>query len=103
MLRFALFGPPKITLDDKTLTGLPSRAAEALLIYLACNPGPHQRQSLAELLWHEREPRQALTNLRTILTPLRKQLGDYLKITRQTLSINNNSSIGMVHNGQKIS
>ena len=68
------------------VTGLPSRAAEALLIYLVCTPRPVAREKLAELLWAERSPMQALTNLRTVLTALRRELGDYLIITRQTLA-----------------
>lgn len=34
--------------DDTAVTGLASRKAAALLIYLACNPGSHPRETLAE-------------------------------------------------------
>lgn len=85
-LRISLLGDVVIQLGDDVVAGLPSRAAEALLIYLVCNPRPVAREKLAELLWAERSPTQALTNLRTILTPLRRELGDYLVVTRQTLA-----------------
>jgi DNA-binding SARP family transcriptional activator/tetratricopeptide (TPR) repeat protein len=85
-LRISLLGDVAIQLGDEVVAGLPSRAAEALLIYLVCNPRPVAREKLAELLWAERSAVQALTNLRTILTPLRRELGDYLVVTRQTLA-----------------
>ncbi|HNS01569.1 MAG TPA: tetratricopeptide repeat protein [Anaerolineae bacterium] len=85
-LRISLLGDVVMQLEDELITGLPSRAAEALLIYLVCNRRPIAREKLAELLWAERSPVQALTNLRTILTPLRRELGDYLLVTRQTLA-----------------
>ena len=85
-LRISLLGDIAIQLGEESLAGLPSRAAEALLIYLACNPRPVAREKLAELLWAERSAAQALTNLRTILTPLRRELGDYLVVTRQSLA-----------------
>lgn len=85
-LRLSLLGDVAIKLGDDVITGLPSRAAEALLIYLVCSPRPVAREKLAELLWAERTTAQALTNLRTILTPLRRALGDYLIVSRQTLA-----------------
>jgi DNA-binding SARP family transcriptional activator len=86
MLRISLLGDIAIRLGGDTIAGLPSRAAEALLIYLACNPRPVAREKLAELLWAERSAAQALANLRTILTPLRRELGDYLIVTRHSLA-----------------
>ncbi len=85
-LRISLLGDVAIQVGDEVVAGLPSRAAEALLIYLVCTPRPVAREKLAELLWAERSQAQALTNLRTILTPLRRELGDYLVVTRQTLA-----------------
>lgn len=85
-LRISTLGDVVIQLGDEVVTGLPSRAAEALLIYLVCTPRPVARERLAELLWAERSPTQALTNLRTVLTALRRELGEYLVVTRQTLA-----------------
>lgn len=85
-LRISLLGEVSIQKEGQPVDGLPSRAAEALFIYLACHPHPVSREKLAELLWAERSPAQALTNLRTILTPLRRELGEYLSVTRDTLA-----------------
>lgn len=85
-LRISLLGDVVIQLGDHMVAGLPSRAADALLIYLVCNRRPVAREKLAELLWAERSPAQALTNLRTILTFLRRELGDYLVVNRQALA-----------------
>lgn len=85
-LHISLLGDVAIRLGDDVIAGFPSRAAEALLIYLACNPRPVAREKLAELLWAERTAEQALTNLRTVLTILRRELGDYLIVNRQTLT-----------------
>jgi len=85
-LRICLLGDVSIQLGGEPVTGLPSRAAEALLIYLVCSPRPINREKLGELLWADRTQAQAMTNLRTILTPLRRVLGDYLAVTRRTLA-----------------
>ncbi len=87
-LQLRLLGNVSIQLDGEPVTGLPSRAAEGLLIYLACHDRPLARERLAELFWADRSQKQALTNLRTILTALRRELGDYLVVTRQTLAFN---------------
>ncbi|MDP1546372.1 MAG: tetratricopeptide repeat protein [Anaerolineales bacterium] len=90
-LRLTLLGNVSIQKEKKPVSGLPSRAAEALFIYLACNQRPVTREKLAELLWAERTSTQALTNLRTILTSLRRELGDFLIVTRDTLAFNGES------------
>jgi predicted ATPase/DNA-binding SARP family transcriptional activator len=72
---------------DTAVTGLASRKAAALLIYLACNPGSHPRETLATLLWDDRTSQQALANLSVLLSSLRKQVGDYLAITPQTIGM----------------
>ena len=88
-LRISLLGEVSIQKEGQPVDGLPSRAAEALFVYLACHPQPVSREKLAELLWAERSPAQALTNLRTILTPLRRVLGEYLSVSRDTLAFAN--------------
>ena len=86
-----LLGNVALKLNDRPLVGLPSRAAEALLIYLACHHRPISREVLADLLWSGRTQKRALTNLRTILTSLRRELEEYLVITRQTLAFNHDA------------
>ncbi|MFO7541036.1 MAG: tetratricopeptide repeat protein [Chloroflexota bacterium] len=88
MLTLKLLGEATISLNAKPITGIGSRTAEALLIYLACEGRPFSRQHLAEFFWEERAPDQSAANLRAALSMLRKQVGDYLLITRQTVSFN---------------
>ena len=42
---------------------------------------------MADLLWEDRTTQQALSNLRTALARLRKQVGNDLVITRKTLAL----------------
>ncbi|GAB4578069.1 MAG: BTAD domain-containing putative transcriptional regulator [Anaerolineales bacterium] len=84
-LELRLLGSPLILIDGQPLEGLPSRAAEALLMYLALQEQPVSREFLAELLWSERSQDQAMANLRSILSSLRKVLGDRIVATRQTV------------------
>lgn len=92
-LQLTVLGEVSIQKEGKRVTGLPSRAAEALIIYLAYNQRPVTREKLAELLWADRPLAQALTNLRTILTSLRREVGDFLIITRDTLAFNTESDV----------
>jgi DNA-binding SARP family transcriptional activator/tetratricopeptide (TPR) repeat protein len=87
MLRLTTFGNLAIELDGRPLSGLASRKAEALLVYLACDPRTHPREVLADLLWDDRSQKQALANLRVVLSSLRKELGDYVDITRDTAGV----------------
>jgi predicted ATPase/DNA-binding SARP family transcriptional activator len=86
-------GGVRIQRADESITGLTTKKAEALLIYLAATRRPQPREVLAELLWDERTQSQAMANLRGVLTNLRQVLGDYLVITRNTSSINPNADI----------
>jgi WD40 repeat protein/DNA-binding SARP family transcriptional activator len=92
-LEIHTLGGFRLTRAGIDLTGLGSRKAEALLVYLACTGRPQAREVLADLLWDERTQSQALGNLRRELTTLRQNLGEYLAITRQTVEMNPDSSI----------
>jgi predicted ATPase/DNA-binding SARP family transcriptional activator len=81
-----------ITLKGEPVSSVRSRTAEALLVYLACHKRPLSRQVIADFLWDERPSQQASANLRTIITMLRKELGDYLIVTRQTIAFNHNAN-----------
>ena len=63
------------------------RKASALLVYLACNPRPHPREVLAEMLWEDRTQSQSLANLRVVLTDLRQAVGPYVTIARDTVDM----------------
>lgn len=87
-LNIKLLGETTITLENEPVSGLRSRTAEALLIYLACEQRPFSRQYLAEFFWEARDPEQSAANLRAALSMLRKQVGDHLHVTRQTVAFN---------------
>lgn len=91
-LKLILLGEGSIQKRKTSIKKLPSRAAEALFFYLACNQRPFSRETLAELLWADRSITQGLTNLRTILTALRRELEEFLIITRDTLAFNVDSN-----------
>ena len=61
-----LFGHPRLEVDGQPYE-IANRKAVALLIYLALNPDPHSRDSLATLLWPEYNQTRARANLRRTL------------------------------------
>ncbi|MCB8924638.1 MAG: tetratricopeptide repeat protein [Ardenticatenaceae bacterium] len=87
-MTISLLGGVTIALDNTAVTNFASRKADALLVYLACNPRPHPRETLATLFWPDNDQTRALANLSVILTSLRKQLDNYLVAERHTVSVN---------------
>lgn len=79
---------PSFVRGDVNITSQLSRTAQLLLVYLLTTNQEQPREVLAELFWPERGPRLAGSNLRTVLTELRKSCADYLRITRNTVTIN---------------
>ena len=65
--------------------------AQALLFYLAVTGTSQSRSTLAGLLWADMPEEDARTNLRQVLTNLRRVVGPYLTITRQTVAFNRES------------
>ncbi|MEM7343688.1 MAG: tetratricopeptide repeat protein [Chloroflexota bacterium] len=92
-LHFTLLGQAEISFDDESRPRFVTSKAKALLIYLAVTGHPHSRDALAGLLWPDVPDKTAKKNLRDILPNLKKLVGDYLLITRQTLAINPDSPI----------
>ena len=91
-LKIRLLGGFSLELDGKPVSGLPSRKAEALVAYLVCHQRPFPREVLADFLWDDRPQEQTLANLRSLLSGLRRKLGDFLIITRQSISFNHEAS-----------
>ena len=87
-LNVYLLGSPSITLDGEPVTGFVSSKARALTYYLAATGRSHTRESLAGLLWSDVPDATARKNLRDVLPNLRRLIGPYLDITRQTASFN---------------
>lgn len=92
-LTIKTLGGLTIQRDGDFVTGFATRKVMALLVYLVCNPRPHSREVMAEMLWEDHTQAQSLNNLRVTLTSLRKQVGSYVEITRQTVSVKLSSSI----------
>lgn len=84
-------GQLTILLDGQPLVGLSSRTGEALLIYLMRHRQPLPRQVLADFFWDERAPERAAANLRTLLTMMRKALGNHLLIDRHSVGFKHES------------
>ena len=87
MLEVNLLGEITIRLDGDPISRFRSQTEIALLAYLAHSGQAHNRESLADLLWDAESTEQALSNLRTALARLRKQVGDTLLVTRKTIAI----------------
>lgn len=76
-----------IRLHGAPITQFRSQKELALLAYLAHTGQAHNREALADLLWEARSTKQSLSNLRTALARLRKQVGEHLVITRKTVAV----------------
>ena len=88
-----LLGSPRIERD-----GIPvdvdTRKAIALLAYLAISGTPHQRDSLAGLLWPDYDQTSARAALRRTLSALNKALDNKgLQVSRESLLFDPNSGI----------
>lgn len=90
-LALTLLGEMTIEFNGKPTSGLPSRKAEALLIYLASTQRPYSRELLADFFWDDRPPEQAMANLRSLLSGLRSKFKPYLEISRQTIAFKTES------------
>ncbi len=85
-LEIRLFGGLQLNLNGSPLTGLTSHKVAALLAFLAVERRPHSREILAALLWGGLPDVDARNNLRQTLTNLRKLVGPYLLIDRETVT-----------------
>jgi DNA-binding SARP family transcriptional activator len=83
-----LLGPPRAeSRASDVVRPIPPSKNLALLAYLALEPGPHPRTSVAALLWGESTDRAAATSLRQALSKLRGPLGDALVVGRTTVEL----------------
>lgn len=71
-LSLSLLGTYSAALDGKPVGGFRTRPAQALLIYLACEPERHRREHLMAMLWPGMPQASAQQNLRQNLYLLRK-------------------------------
>ncbi len=87
-LTLSLLGGVTISDNGTAVSGFASRKVEALLIYLACHPRPHPRETLAALFWPDNDQTRALANLSVALSSLRKQLATAVLAERHTIRFN---------------
>ena len=86
-LTIHLLGSMVVECNQCAISGIRSQKALALLAYLAHTAGTtHRREALADLLWDARSTKQSLSNLRTVLTQLRKEMASYLLVMRHTIA-----------------
>ena len=86
-LTIRLLGNAEVRRDQQNISAFRSQKALALLAYLAHTAGTtYRREALADLLWDARSTKQSLSNLRTVLTQLRKEVADNLTISNRSLA-----------------
>lgn len=81
------FGGVRIEADGRPVKKLASRKAEALLVFLACRPQTHARETLATMFWSDQPHQRGLANLSVVLSSVRKQIGDVFDANRQTIAL----------------
>ncbi len=87
-LQIRLFGGLHIAQAETPLTDFISNKVPALLAYLAVEPRPHSRDTLATLFWGDLPDADAKNNLRQALSNLRKLLEAHLNISRDSVEFN---------------
>jgi DNA-binding SARP family transcriptional activator len=99
-LRLSLLGAFEAALDRKSLTGIKTDKARALLVYLAVEwSRAHRRQTLAGMLWPDYPEDGARANLRHALANLRGVLGEegnvapFILVEGETLQLNPESDL----------
>jgi DNA-binding SARP family transcriptional activator len=74
MVRLRLFGPMELTVDGQAVAVPDGRPSQALLAWLALNPGVHPRDTIAEELWPGGLVKAQRDSLKTALGKLRRAL-----------------------------
>ncbi len=83
MLEIRALGNLKIQKNGDLLDDFGSNKAEAVLAYLTMEGGQHSRMKLAALFWPESPEPKALASLRVVLSALRKNVSEYIEISRE--------------------
>ena len=93
MLEISTFGGLSIKVKGKPDSKLATLEAEALLVYRASTGMPVPLQALAELLWPDRSPELALSNVRGALASLHRLLGTPIPISGDAAYIGKGVSV----------
>lgn len=92
-LRLTVLGSPSFSIDDTPVVAFNSNKTRALLVYLALMGREQTRPALAGLFWGDLPEEKAQTNLRKSVANLKKLVGDWLLITRQTIGMRPNAEL----------
>lgn len=92
-LEVNLLGGVSFLLNGRPVQSVPTRAAQALLIYLLHQPQPVARERLVDMFYQTSTPKQGAANLRSTLSRLRKELRPFLAISHQTVGIAPDASV----------
>ena len=93
MLEIRTLGGLSLSVNGQIIKNIGSRKAEALLVYLAVGKKQQNRDVLSALFWPESSQEQASTSLRVVLSILRKSLGAYLEISRNSIKIDPDAKV----------
>jgi predicted ATPase/DNA-binding SARP family transcriptional activator len=93
MLRIRALGMFEVTADGVSLTAQLSPTQKALITYLGWTGCMQERSHLAEFLWPERSASRSLSNLRTVLSQLRKVIGPYLHTTHTGVGLDKGDNV----------
>jgi DNA-binding SARP family transcriptional activator len=92
-LELRLLGPPSIQAGD-VFVQVDTRKATALLVFLALEGGPQQRDGLAALFWPESDQKHARGALRRTLFALREAIGrEWISADRETIHLNSSPPV----------
>lgn len=94
MLEIRFLGKFDVRIDGRTIE-IPSRKGQALLAFLALNPGiQHRREKVAGMLWPDSEETKARDKLRYTLWQLRQAMGDqYFKSDKISVAFDSGSEV----------
>ncbi|MBK7894991.1 MAG: AAA family ATPase [Anaerolineaceae bacterium] len=92
-LEVRLLGGAVFLLNGQPVRSIPTRAAQALLIFLLHQKMPVEREQLIDLFFQASTPKQAAANLRSTLSRLRKELAPFLLIDGRSVGINPQADI----------
>ncbi len=83
-LEIRTFGGLTIKRGERIVESGLAQKAKALLVYLSVTDQAHPRPVLADLLWDQSSERRLMNNMRVLLSNLRRELGPYVTITRES-------------------
>jgi DNA-binding SARP family transcriptional activator len=85
-LEIRTFGGLIIKQGERLVESGLAHKAKALLVHLAVTGRAYPRPVLADLLWDQGSEQQLMNNMRVLLSNMRRELGPYVAITRESVA-----------------